>query len=286
MASSINASTSGAGGIITTADNTGNLNIQSGGTTVAAVSSTGLAVTGTLSASGATTLSSATISGNQTVGGTLGVTGATTLSSTLNAGATTLASSTITGNESIGGILGVTGATSLAALTTTGAATISNTTNSTSTSTGALVVRGGVGIANDLKIGGTIEIDGGIPGAGKVLTSDANGLASWTNAVGSTVLTSTSNYAITLSEAYIFYNGSTAGAFTIPDPTSSNAGKAIMIKNKTAFGITITPTSAGKIYIDKDNTALNSVSIGVEASNNWIKLVSDGTQWNVFRALF
>ena len=64
MASSINASTSGAGGVITTADNTGILNIQTGGTTVAAVSSTGLAVTGTLSASGATTLSS-----------TLGVTG-------------------------------------------------------------------------------------------------------------------------------------------------------------------------------------------------------------------
>jgi len=55
MASSINASTSGAGGVITTADNTGILNLQSAGTTVAAVSSTGVAVTGTLSASGAIT---------------------------------------------------------------------------------------------------------------------------------------------------------------------------------------------------------------------------------------
>jgi hypothetical protein len=52
MASSINASTSGAGGVITTADNTGILNIQSAGTTIAAVSSTGLAVTGTGSVSG------------------------------------------------------------------------------------------------------------------------------------------------------------------------------------------------------------------------------------------
>ena len=42
MASSINASTSGAGGVITTADNSGVLNLQSGGTTVATVSSTGL----------------------------------------------------------------------------------------------------------------------------------------------------------------------------------------------------------------------------------------------------
>lgn len=41
MASSINASTAGAGGVITTADNSGVLNLQSGGTTVATVSSTG-----------------------------------------------------------------------------------------------------------------------------------------------------------------------------------------------------------------------------------------------------
>lgn len=30
-----------------------------------------------------------------------------------------------------------------------------------------------------LKIGGQIEITGGSPGVGKVLTSDANGLATW-----------------------------------------------------------------------------------------------------------
>lgn len=42
MASSINASTSGAGGLITTADNTGILQLQSGGTTIATISSTGL----------------------------------------------------------------------------------------------------------------------------------------------------------------------------------------------------------------------------------------------------
>ena len=239
----------------------------------------------TLSA-GASTLASATISGNQTVGGTLGVTGATTLSSSLTAGTSTLTSLSVTNNENVGGTLGVTGATSLAALTTTGAATISNTTNSTSTTTGALIVRGGVGIANDVKIGGTIEIDGGSPGAGKVLTSDAGGLASWSNAIGSTVVTSTTNYAITLAEAYVFYTGAATGAFTIPDPSSTNAGKAITIKNKTAFGLTITPASTGKIFIDSANTAVNNVSIGIEASNNWIKLVSDGTQWVVFRALF
>jgi hypothetical protein len=42
MASSINASTAGAGGVITTADASGILNLQSGGTTVATVNSTGI----------------------------------------------------------------------------------------------------------------------------------------------------------------------------------------------------------------------------------------------------
>jgi hypothetical protein len=49
---SINASTAGGGGIITTADATGNLNIQSGGSTVVAVTATGATVTGTLAVSG------------------------------------------------------------------------------------------------------------------------------------------------------------------------------------------------------------------------------------------
>jgi hypothetical protein len=47
MASIINASTAGVGGVITTADNTGNLNIQSGGTTKVAITSAGVGIVGT-----------------------------------------------------------------------------------------------------------------------------------------------------------------------------------------------------------------------------------------------
>ena len=70
MTTTINASLSA--GLVQTADTSGNLSLQSGGTTILALTSAGAAVTGTLSASGAATLSS-----------TLGVTGAATLSSTL-----------------------------------------------------------------------------------------------------------------------------------------------------------------------------------------------------------
>jgi hypothetical protein len=53
MAITINAKTSGAGGLETTADNTGNINIQSGGSTVMSISSTGVSVTGSFSQDGA-----------------------------------------------------------------------------------------------------------------------------------------------------------------------------------------------------------------------------------------
>ena len=66
---SINASTSGAGGVITTADATGTLQLQSGGTTIATISSTGLALnTGNITLpSGAAPTFSAYLSAAQTL---------------------------------------------------------------------------------------------------------------------------------------------------------------------------------------------------------------------------
>jgi hypothetical protein len=77
MASSINASTSGGGGVIVTSDASGDLNIQSGGSTVVAVTSAGVAVTGTLAATGAVSGTTGTFTG--AVSGTTGTfTGAVT----------------------------------------------------------------------------------------------------------------------------------------------------------------------------------------------------------------
>ena len=44
MASTINAITTGAGGIVTTGDSTGNIALQNNGTTIATTSSTGLTI--------------------------------------------------------------------------------------------------------------------------------------------------------------------------------------------------------------------------------------------------
>ena len=281
---------------VTNNENVGGTLGVTGATTLSTLTASGNATLTTVNA-GATTLASASITGNTSIGGTLGVTGATTLSSSLTAGNSTLTSLSVTNNQTVGGTLGVTGATTLsstlgvsgsttlAALTTTGAATISNTTNSTSSSTGALIVRGGVGISNNLTVGGSIEIDGGSPGAGKVLTSDAGGLASWQNSGGSVVTMSATGTA-TSTARYIIFTGSTAGVtITIPSAVTLGAGRELNIKNVASVSVTI--ASAGGNLI-QDNSTLNATTaaLGIEPSNNWMKLVSDGTNWYIFRALF
>jgi hypothetical protein len=74
MANIINAITTGAGGLSTTADTSGNVNIQSNGSTVLALTSSGVSITGTLSA---TTISGA---GGMTLLGTVNTTSGNSVS--------------------------------------------------------------------------------------------------------------------------------------------------------------------------------------------------------------
>jgi len=83
-----------------------------------------------------------------------------------------------------------------------------------------------------VQINGQVKITGGTPAAGEILMTDANGLATWSTSLGSTIVTSTSAYVITLAEAVVFYTGTAAGAFTIPAASAANAGKEITIKIK------------------------------------------------------
>ena len=120
MASTIAAVTTSGGGVVTTADASGNLNLLAGTTTVVALTAAGAAVSGTLSASSGY---------NGTVGATTPAAGAfTTISAS---GATVNASS---------------------AVMTIGDATR---TASTSTTTGAIVCGGGLGVWSDVNAGGS-----------------------------------------------------------------------------------------------------------------------------------
>jgi hypothetical protein len=207
----------------------------------------------------------------------------------------TASTSSTSGALKVGGGAGIAGALNVGTTATiTGATTISSTTSSTSTTTGALKVAGGAGIVENLNVGGNAKITGTLTvasgaGAGKVLTSDADGLSSWKSGVsaitratlssaGTTNLTLNQNYYIVLSTSV------TGQVINLPDATA-NAGKEYTIKNLSVFSLSITAT-AGKLVQDNSTTAFTSASVGIEPSNNWIKAVSDGTDWIIFRALF
>lgn len=86
MPNTINAITTGIGGLATTADNSGAISLQSAGSTVAAVTSGGVAVTGTLSATGNITQNgNAVLNAGTAVTVAQGGTGQTTASAAFNA---------------------------------------------------------------------------------------------------------------------------------------------------------------------------------------------------------
>jgi hypothetical protein len=122
-------------------------------------------------------------------------------------------------------------------------------------------------------------------GAGKVLTSDASGNATWQN-TGGTIVTMSATGSATATASYIIFTGSTASQIiTIPNAVTMGAGREITIKN--VASVTVSIASAGG-YLIQDNSTLTATgaALGVEPSNNWMKLVSDGTNWYIFRALF
>ena len=263
------------------------------------LNATGATTLGSTLSAGASTLASATITGSETVGGTLGVTGATTLGSTLNV----TGASTLTGNTTVGGTLGVTGATTLSSTSAHGgAATFSSTINVTgaSTLTGNTTVGGTLGVTGATTLtsvtatgaatfSSTVTIPTGA-GANKILTSDASGNATWNanpNAAFRIVSSATDNISAT-TDKYVIYTNAGAGTLTLPAVTSTMSGKEIIIKNVSNYNVTINTTSSQVIIVDFANITATSATLGIEASNNWIKLIADGTnsRWIAFRALF
>ncbi len=143
----------------------------------------------------------------------------------------------------------------------------------------------GTGTAGIVKINGSIQITGGSPAAGKVLTSDASGGATWQNSGGSVVTMSATGTA-TSTATYIIFTGSNASQIiTIPSAVTMGSGREITIKNVASVTVQI-QSAGGKLIQDNSTLTATSADLGIEPSNNWMKLVSDGTNWYIFRALF
>ena len=149
---------------------------------------------------------------------------------------------------------------------------------------GTTKLGGATTVAGAATFTSTVAITTGA-GAGKVLTSDASGNATWQNTGGSIVTMSATGSA-TATASYIIFTGSTASQIiTIPSAVTMGAGREITIKNVASVSVSI--ASAGG-YLIQDNSTLTATgaALGIEPSNNWMKLVSDGTNWYIFRALF
>ena len=130
---------------------------------------------GTTLTVGQTTIAQAT--GNTTVGGTLDVTGVTNFNDTTAATNTTSGAVIIDGGMGVagaihgGGTLDIAGAATLAStlaagnttvgtLAASGAANFNDTTTSSSNTTGAVIIDGGLGLAENLNMGGNADVDG------------------------------------------------------------------------------------------------------------------------------
>ncbi len=118
---------------------------------------------------------------------------------------------------------------------------------------------------------------------GQVLTL-ASGVPTWASGV-STITSKTSSYTLTTSDNYVIASSGSGITFTLPTAVG-NTGKEFTIKNISANTVTIATTSSQKIVVDAANSAATTATLGIEASNNWIRVISDGTQWIAFRALF
>jgi hypothetical protein len=154
----------------------------------------------------------------------------------------------------------------------------------TNSPTANLEVSGTTKLVGAATFSSTVSIPTGAA-AGKVLTSDASGGATWQNSGGSVVTMSATGTA-TSTATYIIFTGTTASqTITIPSAVTLGAGRELTIKNVASVSVSI--ASAGG-YLIQDNSTLTSASaaLGIEPSNNWMKLVSDGTNWYIFRALF
>jgi hypothetical protein len=139
-----------------------------------------------------------------------------------------------------------------------------------------------------VKVNGQIQITGGTPGAGKVLVSDANGLASWSanSNGGVSSITASATMAATDNYNLIVFSGSTASqVITLPSAVTVGPGREITIKNIASVTVGVAST-AGNLISDSTTTTATSLNIGIEPSNNWIKAISNGTNWIILRALF
>jgi hypothetical protein len=127
-----------------------------------------------------------------------------------------------------------------------------------------------------LEVSGQVKITGGTPAAGKVLTSDANGLASWQNpgvltgGLFMNIVNTAGNYTVTATDVTILHTPGSPGQ-TITIPAAADAtGRVLIIRN-----LSNTNTVAlSQGYVKEDGQTATTLAV-----SSGITIQSNGTNW-------
>jgi hypothetical protein len=124
---------------------------------------------------------------------------------------------------------------------------------------------GGDFCTNQVDINGTIKITGGTPGNGKVLTSNANGLASWEPTSGATQINDLSDAIYNGSDLFL---GNGAGESNSGSNSSVAVGRNALNANTSSIFNTAIGYSSLDGNTGERNTAVGSHSLGANTSGN------------------
>jgi hypothetical protein len=296
---------------------TGGIKINDGNKSAGTTTKITLANTGNINASGNIT-GSQIVSNVATGTAPLAVTSTTPVAN-LSIGGNAATATKLAATKNINGVAfdGSTDITvATAANTLTGTTLASNVVNSSLTSVGTITAGTWNGTTIAIANGGTGQttkaaafdalspmtttgdiIYGGASGTGTRLAKGTDGqvltltsgVPTWSNNGGTaSVLSKSTTYTITSTDTakYVVFSGSTASqTITLPSAVTVGAGREITIKNVASVSVTINAT-AGYLISDSTTSTASSLAIGIEPSNNWIKAISDGTNWIILRALF